>query len=179
MNQPLAVFLMGPTASGKTAVAVELVQRLHGTQSQKNIAEPEFSPDGRYLYFSQDVTAGRVWEYNRDALQGIFAVRRLDRETGEVTTVVSGPGGAIRPVVSPDGSKLAFIRRNPETLRSRLVVKDLRSGIERTVFDGLDRDMQETSGDIGNYPAYSWLPDGEGLVFWAGGRFHRVSGRPW
>jgi tRNA dimethylallyltransferase len=28
MNQPLAVFLMGPTASGKTAVAVELVQRL-------------------------------------------------------------------------------------------------------------------------------------------------------
>ena len=28
MNQPLAIFLMGPTASGKTAVAVELVQRL-------------------------------------------------------------------------------------------------------------------------------------------------------
>jgi len=28
MNQPLAIFLMGPTASGKTALAVELVQRL-------------------------------------------------------------------------------------------------------------------------------------------------------
>ena len=28
MNQPLAIFLMGPTASGKTGVAVELVQRL-------------------------------------------------------------------------------------------------------------------------------------------------------
>jgi tRNA dimethylallyltransferase len=28
MNKPLAVFLMGPTASGKTAVAVQLVQRL-------------------------------------------------------------------------------------------------------------------------------------------------------
>jgi tRNA dimethylallyltransferase len=28
MNRPLAIFLMGPTASGKTALAVELVQRL-------------------------------------------------------------------------------------------------------------------------------------------------------
>ena len=28
MNQPLAIFLMGPTASGKTAVAVELVKQL-------------------------------------------------------------------------------------------------------------------------------------------------------
>jgi Tol biopolymer transport system component/imidazolonepropionase-like amidohydrolase len=153
---------------------IELVERLHGDQSQKNIAEPEFSPDGRYLYFSQDVTSGEIWEYNKDANEGIFAIRRLDRETGEVETIVSGPGGAIRPVLSPDGGKLAFVRRNSETLTSRLMVKDLVSGIERTVFDGLDRDKQETSGDMGNYPAYSWLPDGSGLVFWSGGGFHRV-----
>ena len=31
---------------------IELVERLHGAQSQKNIAEPDFSPDGRHLYFS-------------------------------------------------------------------------------------------------------------------------------
>jgi Tol biopolymer transport system component/imidazolonepropionase-like amidohydrolase len=153
---------------------VELVERLHGKQSQKNIAEPNFSPDGRYLYFSQDMTQGEVWQYNKDANTGIFAVQRLDRETGEVETIVSGPGGAIRPVVSPDGDKLAFVRRNSETLTSRLMVKDLKSGIERTVYDGLDRDKQETSGDMGNYPAYNWLPDGSGLVFWSGGHFHRV-----
>jgi Tol biopolymer transport system component len=153
---------------------VELVERLHGEQSQKNIAEPNFSPDGRYLYFSQDVTSGEIWEYNKDANEGIFAVRRLDRETGEVETIVSGPGGAIRPVISPDGGKLAFVRRNSETLTSRLMVKDLVSGIERTVYDGLDRDKQESSGDMGNYPAYNWLPDGSGLVFWSGGGFHRA-----
>ena len=153
---------------------VELVERLHGEQSQKNIAEPNFSPDGRYLYYSQDVTAGEVWEYNKDANTGVFAIQRLDRETGKTETAVSGPGGAIRPVVSPDGKKLAFVRRNSETLTSRLVVKDLDSGIERTVYDGLDRDKQETSGDMGNYPAYNWLPDGSGLVFWSGGGFHRV-----
>ncbi|MBS3744685.1 MAG: PD40 domain-containing protein, partial [Wenzhouxiangellaceae bacterium] len=82
---------------------VELVERLHGEQSQKNIAEPAFSPDGRHLYYSQDTTGGTAWEYNKDANQGVFAIRRLDRETGETDTVVSGPGGAVRPVVSPDG----------------------------------------------------------------------------
>jgi Tol biopolymer transport system component/imidazolonepropionase-like amidohydrolase len=153
---------------------IELVERLHGAQSQKNIAEPYFSRDGRYVYFSQDVTPGETWEYNKDANQGVFNIQRLDRETGEVQTIVAGPGGAIRPVISPDGQQLAFVRRNPETLDSRLMVKDLRSGIERTLYAGLDRDSQETSGDIGNYPAFAWLPDGSALVAWAGGRFQRI-----
>jgi len=153
---------------------VMLVDRLHGEQSQKNIAEPEFSPDGRYVYFSQDVTSGSVWEYNRDANEGIFAIRRLDRETGETETVVSGPGGAVRPVLSPDGNRLAFVRRNPTELTSRLMVKDLESGIERTLFDELERDKQETSGDMGNFPGFSWTPDGESIVIWTGGKFHRI-----
>ncbi|MBY6203391.1 amidohydrolase family protein [Halomonas denitrificans] len=154
---------------------VELVERLHGEQSQKNIAEPAFSPDGRYLYFSQDVTSGTVWQYNKDANAGVFAIRRLDRETGETETVVSGPGGAVRPVPSPDGGYLAFVRRNPTELSSRLMIKDLESGVETTLFDGLSRDMQETSGDRGNYPGFAWLPDGEGLVLWSNGGLHRVN----
>ncbi len=154
---------------------VELVERLHGDQSQKNIAEPAFSPDGRYLYYSQDVTSGTVWQYNKDANAGIFAIRRLDLETGETETVVSGPGGAIRPIPSPDGRLLAFVRRNPTELTSRLMVKDLNSGIERTIIPVISRDMQETSGDRGNYPGFSWLPDGQALVLWSQGKLHRVS----
>ncbi|NEZ04090.1 amidohydrolase family protein [Wenzhouxiangella sp. XN201] len=153
---------------------VVLVDRLHGEDSQKNIAEPEFSNDGRYVYFSQDMTPGSTWEYNKDANQGIFAIRRLDRETGETETVVSGPGGAIRPVLSPDGEQLAFVRRNPTELTSRLMVKDLESGIERTLFTQLERDKQETSGDMGNFPGFSWTPDGESIVVWTGGKFHRI-----
>ncbi|MFU8877559.1 MAG: amidohydrolase family protein, partial [Wenzhouxiangellaceae bacterium] len=154
---------------------VELVERLHGDQSQKNIAEPAFSPDGRYLYYSQDVTSGTVWQYNKDANAGIFAIRRLDLETGETETVVSGPGGAIRPVPSPDGKKLAFVRRNPTELTSRLMVKDLESGIERTIAPVISRDMQETSGDRGNYPGFAWMPDGQALVLWSQGKLHRIS----
>jgi len=152
---------------------VELVERLHGEQSQKNIAEPAFSPDGRYLYYSQDTTSGSVWQYNKDANGGVFAIRRLDRETGETETVVSGPGGAVRPVPSPDGRFLAFVRRNPTELTSRLMVKDLESGIETTVAGEISRDMQETSGDRGNYPGFDWMPDGESLVAWSGGKLRR------
>jgi Tol biopolymer transport system component len=153
---------------------VELVERLHGAQSQKNIAEPAFSPDGRYVYFSQDMTSGTVWQYNKDANSGIFAVRRLDRETGAVETVVSGPGGAVRPVPSPDGRKLAFVRRNSTELSSRLMVKDLISGIETTLLERISRDMQETSGDRGNYPGFAWLPDSKELVLWSEGKLHRA-----
>ena len=153
---------------------VELVERLHGQQSQKNIAEPFFSPDGKHVYFSQDITPGAVWQYNRDANTGIFAVRRLNLETGQTETVTGGPGGAIRPVLSPDGSQLAFIRRNPTELSSRLMVRDLTSGIERTLYDRLDRDKQETSGDMGNYPAFAWHPNGQSIVIWSGGGFHRI-----
>ncbi|MEE4330261.1 MAG: amidohydrolase family protein, partial [Wenzhouxiangella sp.] len=153
---------------------VELVERTHGDQSQKNIAEPFFSPDGKHLYFSQDVTPERVWAYNRDANQGIFAIRRLELASGEIETVSGGPGGSIRPVLSPDGSQLAFVRRNPTELSSRLMVRDLASGIEHTLFDELDRDKQETSGDMGNYPAFAWHPSGESIVIWARGGFHRI-----
>ncbi len=47
---------------------IQLVKNPHGTQiGQKNIAEPVFSPDGKYVYYSQDVTSGTVWQYNKDA----------------------------------------------------------------------------------------------------------------
>jgi Tol biopolymer transport system component len=152
----------------------EAVERLHGDESQKNIAEPAFSPDGAYLYFSQDITGGSVWQYNRDAIEGLFAIQRLDLATGEVTSLVSGPGGAVRPTPSPDGRRLAFVRRQARTLESQLVVRDLLSGRETVVDGTLDRDKQETSGDMGNYPRFSWLPNGEELVYWARGGFHRV-----
>lgn len=153
----------------------EVVARLHGEDSQKNIAEPTFSPDGRHLYYSQDVTPGQVWQYNKDATEGVFAIKRLDLTTGETVTLVSGPGGAVRPVPSPDGRQLAYIRRQARSLESQLVVRELASGRE-TILDGrLDRDKQETSGDTGNYPRFAWLPGSDGLIYWARGGFHRAN----
>jgi imidazolonepropionase-like amidohydrolase/Tol biopolymer transport system component len=139
---------------------------------QKDAGEPVFSPDGRYLYYSQDVTPGPVFEYNKDPNTEIFVIQRLDRQTGETERFVVGAGGSIRPTPSPDGKLLAFIRR----VRGKSVIhlQDLRSGEEWPIYDGLDRDMQETWSIHGVYPSMAWLPDSKSLVFWAGGKIHRI-----
>ncbi|MGH9870012.1 MAG: amidohydrolase family protein [Candidatus Polarisedimenticolia bacterium] len=152
---------------------MNLIERPDGPRAQKNIAEPAFSRDGRYVYFSQDMTPGRVWQYNKDSTAGIFAIRRLDRKTGEVDTWAAGPGGAIRPTPSPDGKTLAFVKRTAN-MTSAVYLKDVASGKEWPVYDRLDRDLQETDGTHGNTPAFGWTPDSRAIVFWAGGRFHRV-----
>jgi imidazolonepropionase-like amidohydrolase/Tol biopolymer transport system component len=139
---------------------------------QKDVNEPVFSPDGRYLYFSQDVTPGNTFQYGKDPNPGIYAIRRLDRETGDLTTVTGGPGGAIRPTPSPDGSTLAFVRK--VRYQSTLFLRDLASGREWPVFDGLDRDLQEIWAIHGVYPTMAWTPDSRNVVFWAGGGIHRI-----
>ncbi|MGD2113716.1 MAG: amidohydrolase family protein [Acidobacteriota bacterium] len=139
---------------------------------QKDVGEPAVSPDGRFVYYSRDTTPGPIFEYNKDPNAGIYSIFRLDRETGETERLISGPGGAIRPTPSPDGESLAFVRRVRE--KTVLWVRDLASGAERPLFDGLDRDMQETWAIHGVYPAMAWTPDSESIVLWAGGGIHRV-----
>jgi Tol biopolymer transport system component/imidazolonepropionase-like amidohydrolase len=153
---------------------VNLVKRPHDDSDQKNRAEPAFSPDGKYVYYSADITAGKVWQYNKNSVGSVFAIKRLELATGETNTVVSGPGGAIRPTPSPDGKSLAYLKRRLG-LVNQIMVKDLESGLERLVFDGFERDLQESSGSEGNAPAIAWLPDGESIVFWTAGTFHRVN----
>jgi imidazolonepropionase-like amidohydrolase/Tol biopolymer transport system component len=139
---------------------------------QKDLGEPAFSPDGRWVYFSQDTTPGGVFEYSKDSNAGIYSIQRIDRETGEIEEVVSGPGGAVRPTPSPDGEKLAFVRR--VRFVSTLFVRDLRSGEEVPVHAPLERDQQEIWAIHGVYPQIAWTPDSKEIVFWAGGKLRRV-----
>ena len=54
------------------------------------------------------------------------------------------------------------------------MVRDLDTGAERAVFDGLSRDGQETWSVFGVYPNFAWTPDGNHLVIWAKGKIVRV-----
>jgi imidazolonepropionase-like amidohydrolase/Tol biopolymer transport system component/predicted small lipoprotein YifL len=148
------------------------VQMTERRTQQKDTGEPAFSPDGRYVYFSDDATPGATFEYSKDVNEQIYIVRRLDRETGEIDPYITGPGGSIRPTPSPDGKSIAFIRR--VRYQSTLYVMDIESGRETPVFSGLDRDLQETWAIHGVYPAISWTPDNRSIVFWADGRIQRV-----
>ncbi|UCE02739.1 MAG: PD40 domain-containing protein [Candidatus Latescibacterota bacterium] len=148
------------------------VQMTERPNDQKDLGEPAFSPDGRHLYYSQDVTPGSRFQYNKDPNTQIYAIKRLDRVSGETETFIAGPGGSIRPTPSPDGNSLAFIRRVRG--KSVLYVAELASGQERPVYDELDRDLQETWAIHGVYPALSWTPDSRNLVFWAGGKIRKL-----
>jgi Tol biopolymer transport system component len=139
---------------------------------QKELGEPVFSPDGKGIYYTRNVTPGPIFEYAQDSNTNLFHIERYDLATGEVTAAVSGPGGSVRPAPSPDGRMIAFVRR--EATRSKLYVKDLASGVERKVYDALDQDVQETWAVTGVYPNMDWTPDSRSIVFWAGGKIRRV-----
>ena len=58
--------------------------------------DPAFTPDGAYVLFSSD----------RTGIYDVYALRLADRALLRVTRVSSG---AFEPVLSPDGSQLAFV----------------------------------------------------------------------
>lgn len=139
---------------------------------QKELGEPAFSPDGRYIYFSADSTPGGTFVYAQDSNGQIFEIRRHDLWTGETESFVTGAGGAVRPAPSPDGRYLAFVRRI--RAKSALFLKDLESGSERPIYRNLDQDLQEVWGVHGLYPNMDWTPDSQSIVFWAGGGIKRI-----
>ncbi|MCG9698117.1 amidohydrolase family protein [Shewanella sp. Isolate11] len=149
---------------------VKLTER---PNEQKDLGEPAYSPDGRYVYFSQDATPGKTFHYSKDSVKGIYKIKRYDTQTGDIEVLIEGTGGAIRPTPSPDGKKLAFIKR--DGFQSSLYLLDLKSGEKTKLYDKLDRDMQETWAIHGVYPTMSWTADNEEIVFWANGQINRLN----
>lgn len=157
--------------SGGSGLAIK--ERVNGKADQKNIADPAFSPDGRYIYFSRDITGGSTFSYNRDALQGLFGIVRYDRQTGEEETIISGTGGAVVPTPSPDGKYIAYVRRVKH--QTALFLKELSTGDEIPLFLDLERDMQEGFGTEGYFAYFDWTPDAKNIMFWTGGKFHTIN----
>ena len=148
------------------------VQLTERPNQQQDVGEPIFSPDGRYVYFSQDTTPGPFFQYNKDPNPGIYTTRRLDLEDGDIDNYIGGSGGAVRPTPSPDGRTIAFVKR--VRLDTVLFLRDVESGREWPLYGGLDHDMQETWAIHGVYPAFTWTPDGGEIVVWAGGKIRRI-----
>ncbi len=140
---------------------------------EQDAGEPALSPDGRYLYYSEDVSPGGGFQYNKDPYGVIYVINRLDRETGKTETLISEPGGSVRPQPSPDGKTIAFVRR--VGLKTVLFLHDIESGIQTPVFDGLNRDAQETWAIFGVHPGFSWTKDGKFIVISAGGHIMKVN----
>ena len=140
---------------------------------QKDVNEPIFSPDGRYLYYSYDATPGDTFEYDKDSTQGIYAIKALELATGKSEVLIRGAGGACRPTPSPDGKMIAFVRRVDG--KTGLHLFDIQSGSVRLIYDQLERDMQEAWAIHGVYSAFAWNPDGKSIVIWAKGKIRQIN----
>jgi len=149
------------------------IQLTKRKNDQQDVNEPVVSPDGKYLYYSEDVAPGGAFEYNRDPNKQIYVIKRYDLADGTTTILTGGPGGAGRPTISPDGRKMAFIKR--VRAKSVLYIHDLETGEEWPVYDQLNRDQQDAWAIFGVYPNFSWMPDNREIVFWAGGKINRVN----
>lgn len=149
------------------------VQLVAKPNDQQDLGQPFMSPDGQFVYYSQDVYPGGVFQYNKDPNSQIYAINRYDRETGRTERITGGPGGAISPTISPDGKTMAFIKR--VRTKSVLYLRDLESGIEKPIFDQLSRDQQEAWAIFGPYTNFNWTPDGNHLIFWANGKINRLN----
>jgi imidazolonepropionase-like amidohydrolase/Tol biopolymer transport system component len=139
---------------------------------QQDVNEPCVSPDGRYVYYSEDMYPGGYFQYNKDPNQQIFAIKRFDREKGTNETVTGGPGGAVRPQISHSGELLAFVRR--VRTKTVLFIHDLETAEEWPVYDKLSKDQQEAWTTFGIYTGFAWTPDDKNIVIWAGGKIMKV-----
>lgn len=149
------------------------IQLTERPNDQQDKGQPFVSADGRYVYYSQDVYPGGFFQYNKDPNSQIYVINRYDRHEGNIERITGGPGGAISPTVSPDGNHLAFVKR--VRTKSVLYIRDLETGIERPVFDGMSYDQQQAWAIFGPYTNFNWTPDGDHLIFWAQGGIHKLN----
>ncbi|WP_298311798.1 amidohydrolase family protein [uncultured Aquimarina sp.] len=149
------------------------IQLTKRKNDQQDVNEPCISPDGKYMYYSEDMYSGGFFQYNKDPNKQIYVIKRYDFETGKNTTITGGPGGAARPQVSRDGKKLAFVKR--VRTKTVLYIHDLETGEEWPVYDQLNKDQQEAWAIFGVYPNFSWMPDNKEIVFWSAGKIQKIN----
>ncbi len=148
------------------------IQLTERKNDQQDVNEPCISADGKYLYYSEDMYPGGYFQYNKDPNQQIYVIQRYEFATGEITRITGGPGGAARPQISPDGKKLAFVKR----IRTKTVlfIHDLQTGQEYPLYDNLNKDQQEAWAVFGVYPNFNWS-NNENIIFWSGGKINTIN----
>lgn len=127
------------------------------------------SPDGRHLYY----THRDKWFNPYNVTYPLSQIVRRDRITGDEDTITEAPGSAIRPLLSPDGTRLVYgTRYEAET---GLRIRDLSTGEERWLKYPVEHDDQESRYTRDFLPGYAFTPDGSDVVLAYEGKIHRIS----
>ena len=149
------------------------IQLTKKKNDQQDVNEPCVSPDGKYIYYSEDMYPGGYFQYNKNPNAQIYVIKRYSIEKGTSEDIITGGGGAIRPQISPDGKMIAFVRRMTE--KSCLFIRDISSGEEWLAYDQLSKDQQEAWAIFGVYTNFNWMPDNKNVIIWAKGKIRKIN----
>ncbi len=111
-----------------------------------------WSPDSKHLYFS----ANRHDDHELNPLNS--EIHRLELPGGQLTTLTDRQGPDASPVVSPDGTTIAYLGFDDQYLGyqvRKLYVMNADGSSPRLLSGGLDRDVSNPQ----------WAQDGSGLFF--------------
>ena len=179
-GQFLAVSRITPTSrtaeiwmyhrDGGTGVQVTKAAEREGTPNPDRLSSlgARFSPDGKFLYYSR-----RKGLFSYNVTLPLWQLIRRDRVTGEEDVITEAPTGALRPVISPDGTNLVFATRYETETALRL--RNLKTGAERWLKYPIQHDDQESVASRDLYPNYAFTPDGKELVLTFNGKIQRLS----
>lgn len=111
---------------------------------------PEFSPDGRYIWFSSDRT-------------GTMQIWRRELETGINEQMTDGEDASFFPHPSPDGAHVCFLKKKGVEGHWR------QDGLAELWLLSLDgsapRHLHTVYGGLGTLNLPSWSPTGEGFAY--------------
>lgn len=123
--------------------------------------------DGRTLYL-----AGSHGTFEEDMTLPMWSIERRDLANGASDTIITNPGSAMRPALSPDGKILVYAARYRG--QTGLRVRDLASGADRELVWPAQHDDQEGSGSRDLVSGYAFTPDGRALIAAYAGKIHRI-----
>ncbi len=137
-------------------------------EQRANYLGAVYSKDGRYLYYSRK-SGG--FAYNLKMPQ--WQVARFDVRDGTEVNLTASLGSAFRPELSPNGEFLVYGTRIDQ--QTSLRVRNLVTGADRLLIDGVEHDEQESRFTRDLLPGYSFSPDGKSLFVSRGGKLAKVA----
>lgn len=143
----------------------------HVAEGEDGAPQAELGPmpssDGKYLYFSS-----KQGGFGYNMAFPAWEVVRRDLATGQQEPIVTAPGSAMKPVVSPDGRLLVYATRFDG--QTGLRVRTIDTGEDRWLAYPVQRDAQEEVPTRDLLPSFDFTPDGKALILSFDGKIQRL-----